>query len=128
MVRISGVNLTNDKRIVIALTEIYGIGQTTAGKIVQSCQIDGNPKVKDLSDDEVERLRSYIDKNVTVEGDARLAVTRNIKRLKDIGTYRGVRHASGLPVRGQRTKTNSRTKRGKRVTVGSGRKKAAAKT
>lgn len=128
MVRIAGINLDNDKRIAIALTSIYGVGPTTSAKILTETRIDGNPKVKELSDDEVERLRAYIDKNVVVEGDARLIVSRNIKRLKDIGTYRGSRHTAGLPVRGQRTKTNNRTKRGKRVTVGSGRKKPAAKT
>ncbi len=128
MVRIAGINLNSDKRILTALTDIYGIGPTTAKNIVSSCAIKEDPKIKDLTEDEVERLRAYIDKNITVEGDARLAITRNIKRLKDINSYRGTRHALNLPVRGQRTKTNSRTKRGKRVTVGSGRKKPAAKT
>jgi small subunit ribosomal protein S13 len=128
MVRIAGVNLENDKRLANALSSIYGIGPTTAQKVIASCKIQGDPKVKELTDDEVERIRGFIDSSLSVEGDARLVVSRNIKRLKDIGTYRGVRHGLGLPVRGQRTKTNSRTKRGKRVTVGSGRKKAAAKT
>lgn len=128
MVRIAGINLENDKRIKIALTNIYGIGPTTATKILSSVKIGENPKVKDLTDDEVERLRAFIDKNITVESDARVIVTRNIKRLREIGTYRGSRHAAGLPARGQRTKTNARTKRGKKVTMGSGRKKSAAKT
>lgn len=128
MVRIAGTNLENDKRILVALTAIYGIGPTTSAKVVEACNIQGNPKAKDLTDDEVERLRAYIDKNLTVESDAKIIVTRNIKRLKDIGTYRGDRHSRGLPARGQRTKTNARTKRGKKVTMGSGRKKAAAKT
>lgn len=128
MVRIAGINLENDKRIAIALTAIYGIGPTTADRIIAETKIDGNPKVKELTDDEVERIRTFIDKGLAVEGDARLMVSRNIKRLKDIGTYRGARHSANLPVRGQRTKTNSRTKRGKRVTMGSGRKKPSAKT
>jgi small subunit ribosomal protein S13 len=128
MIRIAGINLNNEKRITTALMAIYGIGPTTAAKIVRACNISNNPKVKELTDDEVERLRSYIDKNSVVESDARLAVTRNIKRLRDIGAYRGLRHSANLPVRGQRTRTNARTKRGKRMTVGSGRKKAAEKT
>ncbi len=128
MVRIAGINLDNNKRIVTALTDIYGIGPTTAQKIVAACTISANPKTKDLTEEEVERLRVFIDKNITVESDARLIVNRNIKRLRDISTYRGARHAAGLPARGQRTKTNARTKRGKKVTMGSGRKKAAAKT
>lgn len=128
MVRIAGINLDNDKRIITALTAIYGIGPTTAQSIVESCKIQNNPKTKDLTDDEVERLRVYIDKNVSVESDARVLVTRNIKRLRDIAAFRGLRHAAHLPVRGQRTKTNARTRKGPKVTMGSGRKKAAAKT
>lgn len=128
MVRIAGINLNNDKRITIALTAIYGIGLTTAESIVRANAILGNPKVKDLTDTEVEKLRAFIDKNVIVESDARLAITRNIKRLREIGAYRGGRHVANLPVRGQRTRTNARTKRGKKVTVGSGRKKSAEKT
>lgn len=128
MIRISGINLDNDKRITIALTSIYGVGPTTAAKIIRESHIPNNPKTKDLTEGEVDRLRTYIDKNLTVESDARLLVNRNIKRLKDIGTYRGIRHAAGLPVRGQRTKTNARIKRGKKMTVGSGRKKTADKT
>jgi small subunit ribosomal protein S13 len=128
MVRIAGINLNNDKRIITALTAIYGVGVTTAQSIIRGSGIQGNPKVKDLTDTEIEHLRAYIDKNVTVESDARLTVTRNIKRLREIGAYRGLRHVSNLPVRGQRTRTNARTKRGKKVTVGSGRKKAAEKT
>lgn len=128
MVRIAGINLNNDKRITRALTDIYGIGLTTAQKVIAACKIDADPKTKDLTDAEVEKLRSYIDKNIRVEGDARVIVTRNIKRLRDIGTYRGLRHAAHLPVHGQRTKTNARTRKGPKVTMGSGRKKAAAKT
>jgi small subunit ribosomal protein S13 len=128
MVRIAGINLNNEKRITAALLAIYGIGPTTAESIVRVVDIKNNPKVKDLTDVEIEKLRSYIDKKVTVESDARVIVTRNIKRLREIGTYRGSRHTANLPARGQRTRTNARTKRGKRVTVGSGRKKAAEKT
>ncbi len=128
MVRIAGINLDNDKRITRALTGIYGIGLTTAQKIVAVCKISNDPKTKDLTETEVEKLRAYIDKNIRVEGDARVIVTRNIKRLRDIGTYRGLRHAAHLPVHGQRTKTNARTRKGPKVTMGSGRKKAAAKT
>lgn len=128
MVRIAGVNLDNNKRVIIALQGIYGIGNTIAHKIVTDCNIQGNPKVKDITDAEVERLRAYIDKNLTVETDAKIQITRNIKRLRDISAYRGLRHAAKLPVRGQRTKTNARTRKGVKVTMGSGRKKAAAKT
>lgn len=128
MVRIAGINLNNDKRIAVALTAVYGIGATKAKEILLACKLSANPKVKELTEAEVEQIRTYVDKKLSVEGDARLIVSQNIKRLKDIATYRGTRHSHGLPVRGQRTKTNSRTKRGKRVTVGSGRKKSAEKT
>lgn len=128
MVRIAGTNLNNEKRIEVALTGIFGIGPTTSVKVLEACNIQGNPRAKELTDDEVERIRAYIDKNLTVESDAKILITRNIKRLKDISAYRGLRHAAGLPVHGQRTKTNARTKRGKKVTMGSGRKKSAAKT
>lgn len=128
MVRIAGVNLDNNKRIITALQSIYGIGNTTAQQIVASCNIPNNPKTKELTDDEVERLRAYIDKNLTVETDAKILINRNIKRLRDISAYRGLRHTAKLPVRGQRTKTNARTRKGVKVTMGSGRKKPAAKT
>jgi len=128
MVRIAGINLKDSKRVTRALTDIYGIGLTTAQKIVATCKLTGDPLTKDLTDSEVEKLRTYIDKNVRVEGDARVVITRNIKRLRDIGTYRGLRHAAHLPVRGQRTKTNARTRKGPKVTMGSGRKKASDKT
>lgn len=128
MVRIAGINLNNDKRISYALTAIYGIGLTTAQKIVAACKITGEPKAKELTEAEVDKIRAYIDKNIRVEGDARVIVTRNIKRLRDIATYRGSRHAAHLPARGQRTKTNARTRKGPKVTMGSGRKKSAAKT
>lgn len=128
MVRIAGINLSNDKRITHGLTDIFGIGLTTAQRVVKECKISGDPKIKELTDPQIELLRTYIDKNIRVEGDARVLITRNIKRLRDIGAYRGLRHASHLPVRGQRTKTNARTRKGPKVTMGSGRKKAAAKT
>jgi len=129
VVRIAGVIIPNDKRAEIALTYIYGIGRTSANKILQQAQINKDMRVKDLSEDEVNRLRTIIEKQYRVEGDLRRDIFANIKRLKDIGCYRGLRHAKGLPVRGQRTKTNSRTVRGnvRRTTV-SGKKPAAQKT
>lgn len=128
MARIAGVNVPVNKRIGIALTYIYGIGDTRNKKILEQANIDPDVRVKDLSESEINRIREIIEKNFKVEGDLRREVSQNIVRLKEVGTYRGVRHKLGLPVRGQRTKTNSRTKRGKRVTVGSGRKKTSAKT
>jgi len=127
MARIAGVNSAKDKRIEIALMYIMGIGASTSGKILDDLKIDRNTRTNRLNDDEVERIRRKVEK-LKVEGDLRIETARNIKRLKEIGTYVGTRHAKNLPVRGQRTKTNARTKRGKRVTVGSGRKKAAEKT
>lgn len=128
MIRIAGINLNNTKRVTHGLTDIFGIGLTTAQKIVKVCKINGDPKLSELTDQQIDQLRAYIDKNIRVEGDARVLITHNIKRLRDIGTYRGLRHAAHLPVRGQRTKTNARTRKGPKVTMGSGRKKAAAKT
>lgn len=128
MVRISGINLIDNKRIAVALTSIYGIGRPIAAKILQETKLTANPKVKELNETEVERLRTYIEKSLTTESDARSIVNQNIKRLKDISSYRGVRHTAKLPVRGQRTKTNARTKRGKRVTMGSGRTDTSQKT
>lgn len=127
MARIAGINLPNEKRVVIGLTAIYGIGQTKAEKIIELTGVSSDTRVKDLSDEEVQKLRGAVESN-TVEGDLRREVGLSIKRLQDIQSYRGVRHGKKLPLRGQRTKTNARTKRGKRVTVGSGRNKAAAKT
>lgn len=127
MARIAGVNLPNDKRVEIALTAVYGMGRSTAIKAVLETGIDRAKRAKDLSEAEVKQLTDFIGQ-LTVEGDLRREVSANLKRLKDIGTYRGHRHEQKLPVRGQRTKTNARTRRGKRVTVGSGRTKAAAKT
>lgn len=124
-VRIAGVNIPNDKRVEIALTYIYGIGRTRSNKILETAKVDRNIRVKDLKEEDVNRLREMIEKQYTVEGDLRREVQSNIKRLKEIGCFRGLRHIKHLPVRGQRTKTNSRTVRGnKRVTMGSGKSKA----
>lgn len=128
MARISGVNIPTDKRVEIALTYIFGIGLTTSKKILDAAKVDPNTRVKDLTEAEVTQIREYIDKNLQVEGDLSRLVSLNIKRLKDVSAYRGLRHKANLPVHGQRTKTNARTKRGKKVTMGSGRKKSAAKT
>lgn len=126
MARISGIDLPKNKRIVIGLTSIFGIGRSTAEKILNKVGIDESRKVSDLSDDEVNEIRSAIDAEIKVEGALRSEIQMNIKRLMEIGTYRGKRHRKGLPVRGQRTRTNSRTRKGKRKTV-AGKKKAAAK-
>ncbi|MBU1203184.1 30S ribosomal protein S13 [Patescibacteria group bacterium] len=127
-VRISGVNIPNDKRVEIALTYIYGVGLTSSQKIIRQAGIDKNSRVKDLKDEEVNKLRKLIE-SMRVEGELRREKSANIKRLKEIKAYRGVRHAKGLPVKGQRTKTNSRTVRGnKRLTMGSGRAPSAQKT
>lgn len=124
-VRIAGVNIPNEKRVEIALTYILGIGQTRSIKILAEAKVDKDVRVKDLKEDETNRLREIIEKKYTVEGDLRREVQTNIKRLREINCYRGSRHAKHLPVRGQRTKTNSRTVRGnKRVTMGSGKSKA----
>lgn len=128
VVRIAGINLDNDRRVDMALTSIFGIGRTTSTKILSMTQIKPSTRVKDLTIDEETKLRNLIEKDVLVEGDLRRELAMNIKRLKDLGSYRGIRHIKKLPVRGQRTKTNARTKRGKRVTMGSGRKKAGDKT
>jgi len=123
MARISGVDLPRDKRVEIGLTYIYGIGRSTANDILAKTGINPDTLVRDLTDDEVNKLREFIDKNITVEGDLRRDVSLNIKRLMEIGSYRGLRHRRGLPVRGQRTKTNARTRKGPRRTVGAKRKK-----
>ena len=122
MARIAGVNLPNQKRLEIGLTYIYGIGQSTAQKIIKDLELDPDQKVKDLTDDEVTKLRTYIDANVEVEGDLRRERSQAIKRLSEIGAYRGLRHRRGLPARGQRTKTNARTRKGPKKTVGRGKK------
>ncbi len=124
-VRIAGVNIPNDKRVEIALTYIHGIGKTRSGQVLLAAKVDKNTRVQDLKEEEVNLLREIIEKKYTVEGDLRREVQSNIKRLREIGCYRGLRHTKHLPVRGQRTKTNSRTVRGNtRVTMGSGKSKA----
>ncbi len=129
MPRIAGVNIPENKRIEIALTYIYGIGRSLSRKILGGLKIDINKKASDLTPKEVNDLKDFIEKNHKIEGDLRRQVMLNIKRLKDIGAWRGTRHAKGLPVRGQRTKTNTRTVRGNvRKTMGSGRKPPAAPT
>ena len=122
MARIAGVNLPNQKRLEIGLTYIYGIGQPTAHKICTALELDPDQKIRDLTDDEVTKLRTYIDANVEVEGDLRRERSQAIKRLSEIGCYRGLRHRRGLPVNGQRTKTNARTRKGAKKTVGRGKK------
>jgi small subunit ribosomal protein S13 len=126
MARIAGVNLPNQKRLEVGLTYIFGIGSSTAKKICTDLGLSSDEKVRDLTDDEVTKLRNYIDQNLEVEGDLRRERQQAIKRLGDIGAYRGIRHRRGLPVNGQRTKTNARTRKGPKKTVGRG-KKAAAK-
>ena len=122
MARIAGVNLPNEKRIEIALGYLYGIGLSLSQKILKDLKIDPNTRVKNLPESQAEEIRQYINRNYRVEGDLRSEVSQNIKRLKEIGSYIGSRHTKGLPVHGQRTKTNARTKRGKKITMGSGRR------
>jgi small subunit ribosomal protein S13 len=126
MARISGIDLPREKRVEIALTYIYGIGEPTATKILAQTGIDPNTRVKNLTEEDEKKLRDAIDGQIKVEGDLRREVAGHIKRLTDIGCYRGIRHRRGLPVRGQRTKTNARTRKGPKKTVG-GKKKAATK-
>jgi small subunit ribosomal protein S13 len=128
MARVAGVNIPDGKRVEVALTYIYGIGQTSAKKILEAAKVSPDTRVKDLTEAEISKLREQIDRNFQVEGDLQRVVVQNINRLKEINAYRGLRHKANLPVNGQRTKTNARTKRGKKVTMGSGRKKATAKT
>jgi small subunit ribosomal protein S13 len=123
MARIAGVDLPREKRVEIALTYIYGIGRKTAQDILGQTAVNMDTRVRDLTEDEVNRLREYIDKNYKVEGDLRREVAMNIKRLMEIGSYRGIRHRRGLPVRGQTTKNNARTRKGPKRTVGVRRKK-----
>jgi small subunit ribosomal protein S13 len=122
MARIAGVNLPNQKRLEIGLTYIFGIGQPTAQQICAALGLSPDTKVRDLTEDEVAKLRDYIDANVQVEGDLRRERTQAIKRLQEIGSLRGMRHRRNLPVRGQRTKTNARTRKGPKKTVGRGKK------
>ena len=119
MARIAGVDIPNEKNVDISLTYIYGIGHSTARKIVQEAKINEIIKVKDLSEQQIQSLREIIDRSYDVEGDLRSRVTMNIKRLMDMGAYRGLRHRRGLPVRGQRTRTNARSRKGPKRTVGS---------
>jgi small subunit ribosomal protein S13 len=122
MVRVSGINLPKGKRIEVGLTYVYGIGHSLSRQVLKDCKIDLDTKTESLTPEQEQKIRDAVAK-FPVEGDLRRLVTGNIKRLQDIGTYRGFRHRRRLPVRGQRTKTNARTKRGKRVTMGSGRAK-----
>ena len=127
MARIAGVNLPNQKRLEIGLTYIYGIGASSARQIAAALGLSPDTKIRDLTDDEVTKLRQYIDENLEVEGELRRERSQAIKRLSEIGAYRGIRHRRGLPVHGQRTRTNARTRKGPKKTVGRG-KKATAKT
>ncbi len=122
MVRIAGVDLPNEKRVDIGLTYLYGMGRFNVIGVLKTAAIDGHCRIKELSDEEVSRLAKIIEKEFMVEGDLRRFVSDNIKRLRESGTYRGMRHARGLPVRGQRTRSNARTKRGKRKTIGAMKK------
>ena len=126
MARIAGVDLPRDKRVEISLTYIYGIGRSVSQEILSQAEIDPNTRVRDLAESEVARLREIIDRNYRVEGDLRREVAMNIKRLQEIGCYRGIRHRKNLPVRGQRTRTNARQRRGTRKTV-AGKRRARAK-
>lgn len=128
MARISNVTIPSEKQIQIALTYVYGIGPKTSRDILDKAKIDPTVRTKQLTDDELSRIQGIIDTTIMVEGDLQRVVTSNIKRLKDIGSYRGLRHKASLPARGQRTRTNARTRRGKKVTVGGTAKKAVSKT
>ncbi|MCE7936650.1 30S ribosomal protein S13 [Candidatus Saccharibacteria bacterium CPR2] len=128
MARIAGVTVPTTKRVEVALTYIYGIGPSRSKQILETVNVDLNTRVKDLTESELTRIRDEINQNYTVEGELQRLVTTNIKRLKDIGSYRGLRHKVNLPSRGQRTRTNARTRRGKKITVGGTKKKAPAKT
>ncbi|WP_374016384.1 30S ribosomal protein S13 [Paenibacillus thiaminolyticus] len=122
MARIAGVDLPRDKRVEIALTYIFGIGKSTSQKVIAQAGVNPDTRVRDLTEDEVNKIREAIDKSVKVEGDLRREISLNIKRLVEIGSYRGIRHRRGLPVRGQRTKTNARTRKGPRRTVANKKK------
>ena len=125
MARIAGVDIPKDKRAIIALTYVFGIGPAISSKVLQQAKVSPDTRVKDLTDDEIARIRGVIDKDHEVEGDLRRSISMDIKRLMDIGCYRGLRHRRGLPVRGQRTHTNARTRKGPKKTVGSRAKKSA---
>jgi len=126
MARIAGVEIPREKRVEIALTYIFGVGPRTSRQILEATSIDANIRVKDLTEDQVNRMREYVDRNIKVEGDLRREVDMNIKRLIEIGCYRGMRHRKNLPVHGQRTRTNARTRKGIKKTV-AGKKKATKK-
>jgi small subunit ribosomal protein S13 len=126
MARISGIDVPREKRVEISLTYIFGIGRTTAQQICAATDVDPNTRVRDLTDDEIGRLRAYIEQSLKVEGDLRRDIAQDIKRKMEIGCYQGIRHRRGLPVRGQRTHTNARTRKGPKKTV-AGKKKAARK-
>ena len=127
MARIAGVDIPREKRLEISLTYIFGIGKSTAQKIASSLELDPNTKVRDLTEDEVAKIRAYVDEHLTVEGDLRRERSQDIKRLMEIGCYRGLRHRRGLPVRGQNTKTNARTRKGPKRMQVAGKKKAGKK-
>ncbi len=118
MVRIAGIDIPNEKHVVISLTYIFGIGRTTSEKILDGLKIEKSTKTKDLTEDEVVKIREYIESNLKIEGDLRREVSQNIKRLIEINSYRGIMHKRGLPVRGQRTHTNARTRKGRKKSVG----------
>ena len=122
MARIAGVDLPREKRVEIGLTYIYGIGRVSADRILEAANVDPSTRVRDLTDDEVKRISAVIDETMTVEGDLRREIALNIKRLQEIGCYRGIRHRKGLPVRGQKTKTNARTRKGKGKVVANKKK------
>lgn len=128
MARLAGVNIPDNKQVQVALTYVYGIGPKVSTDILATAKVDPTVRVKDLTDSELSKLQEIITNNYTVEGELQRVVTGNIKRLKDIKAYRGLRHLANLPAHGQRTRTNARTKRGKKVTVGGTAKKVAAKT
>lgn len=128
MARITGVNIPDNKQVWISLTYIYGIGPKTSYDILKAASVEPTVRVKNLTDNEISKIQDVITANYSVEGDLQRGVTDNIKRLRDINSYRGLRHAANLPARGQRTRTNARTKRGKRVTVSGTARKAATKT
>lgn len=128
MARISGVTIPNEKQILFSLQYVYGIGHKTAEDILKQAKVDVTVRTKNLTDDEIGRIQEVINNTLTVEGELHRIVTSNIKRLKDIKSYRGQRHSNNLPSRGQRTRTNARTRRGKKVTVGGTAKKAVSKT
>ena len=127
MARISGVDIPREKRVDVSLRYIFGIGASSARDVLEQARVDGGIRVRDLTEPQVAKIREIIDRGFTVEGDLRREVALNIKRLQEIGSYRGVRHRRGLPVRGQRTRTNARTRKGPRKTV-AGKKKAVSKT